>query len=158
MKKVFLSIASMITGFGIGFIIAHYFNNKTIRSRDEKISKYVSYYNILNQWFIIKQQGKKIDHYLDSQGYNTIAIYGMGEIGNRLYTELEGSNINVLYAIDKNASSTFAELEIFEINKDLPNVDVIIVTAVFDIAEIRKSLEKVIDCPIISFEDIVYEI
>lgn len=158
MKNIVKGIIYTIVGIVIGSLTVNYFNSKTIRSRDEKLNKFRSYYNILNQWILLKQEGKDLTEYLVKNGYKSIAIYGMGEIGSRLYTELKNSNVTVLYAIDKNASSSFTDLEVMDIEAKLPKVDAIIVTTVFAYDDICNQLQLKIECPILSLEDIMYEI
>lgn len=85
----------------------------------------------------------------------------MGEIGNRLYEELkDSSKIEVKYGIDNNALDTYSELEVLSLEEytDLAadDIDVIVVTATFAFDDIKKSLSELLDCNIISSEDVVY--
>ena len=79
----------------------------------------------------------------------------MGELGNRLYEELKETEIIMKYGIDKN--SGFGEIEILDIDDELPEVDVVVVTAVFDFDKIESNLKDKVNCPVISLEDIVYD-
>ena len=135
-----------------GFTVA-VFNRTT-----EKVDKFKSYYNMLNQWLLLKQQGKSLTKYFEDKGYKSIAIYGMGEMGNRLYDELLGTDIVVKYAIDKNAANTYSELTVCELEDELETVDAIIVTAIFAFEEIEASVNGVVNYPVISLEDVVYGI
>ena len=45
-----------------------------------------------------------------------------------------------------------------KLTDDLPETDVIVVTAIYFYEEIREELSQLVDCPIISLEDVVYEI
>ena len=112
---------------------------------------------MLNQWLCIKQEGKSLDEYFKENNYKTVAIYGMGEMGNRLYDELKNTDIEVKYAIDKNASSTYSELDVKEIDDELPEVDVVVVTATFAFDDIVEDIQDKFVCPIVSLEDVVYE-
>ena len=62
------------------------------------------------------------------------------------------------YAVDKNAASTYSELELIEPEDDFAPVDVIVVTATFAFSEIEEELSERVDFPIISLEDVVYEV
>ena len=64
-----------------------------IAEKDQKINKFKNYYNMLNKWLYLKQNGTSLDTYFKKNDYNSIAIYGMGEMGNRLYDELKQSSI-----------------------------------------------------------------
>ena len=162
MKKGMLTVvAGAVTGGivgGIGALSVSKTTEKIVKEKEKKVEKFKEYYNILNQWLILKQENKTIDTYFIENKYNTIAIYGMGEMGNRLYTDLKDTKIEVKYAIDKNADYTYSDLNVFEINDTLQPVDAVIVTATFAFDKISEELEKYVDCPIISLEEVIYEI
>ena len=82
----------------------------------------------------------------------------MKELGERLYDELKDSDIKVLYAIDKNADAIYAEVDVLTPDDDLPEVDLIVVTPVHYFDEIEEMLADKVDCPVISIEDVVYEV
>ena len=82
----------------------------------------------------------------------------MGELGNHLYEELKNSSIQVKYAIDKNVDSTFSDLEVCSLEDELEDVDVVVVTAVFAFDEIVDEISDRVNCPVISLEDVVYEL
>lgn len=158
MKKGVGTVLALLSGAGIGAVLAGKLSNKSVNGQDKKVDKFKSYYNMLNQWLVLKQEGKSLKEYFADNNINTIAIYGMGEMGNRLYDELKNSEIKVKYAIDKNAESTYSELDIKTLEDDLPFVDAIIVTAVFAFDDIEKDISSNVDYKIISLEDVVYEI
>lgn len=133
-------------------------NQENLRNKDKKINKFKSYYNTLNEWLRIKHKGVNLEKYFIENGYKNVAIYGMGEMGNRLYEELMNTEICVKYAIDKNALSIYSELQMYEAAEDVPPVDVIVVTATFAYDEIVEELQNKVTCPIVSLEDVVYEI
>lgn len=158
MKKGVIAVISALTGAALGVAGYGYFKKRIISQNNNRVNKFKSYYNILNQWIVLQHEGKKIEQYFINNGYNKIAIYGMGEIGNRLYEELKDSSIEVKYAIDKNADNTYSQIEVYTLEDDLEEVDAIIVTTAFAFVEIKNSLEQKINYPIISLEDVVYEI
>lgn len=158
MKKGTVAVLSTIIGAVAGAAGSGYLGNKQVNLKSEKVDKFKGYYNMLNQWLILKQEGKNLSEYFTSNGYKTIAIYGMGEMGNRLYDELKDSDIEVKYAVDKNAASTYSELEVIDLEDDFEPVDAMIVTATFAYDKIEEDLGGKIDFPIISLEDVVYEI
>ena len=129
-----------------------------IAEKDQKINKFKNYYNMLNEWLYLKQNGTSLDTYFKKNDYNSIAIYGMGEMGNRLYDELKQSDIEVKYVIDKNFASVYSELEVLDPEEEFPEVDVVVVTATFAFDEIENSIENKVNCPIVSLEDVVYEV
>lgn len=158
MKKGVIAVISVLTGVALGIVGDGYYKNKIISQNNNRVNKFKSYYNILNQWIVLQHEGKKIEQFFINNGYSKIAIYGMGEIGNRLFEELKDSSIEVKYAIDKNADNTYSQIEVYTLDDDLEEVDAIIVTTAFAFVEIKNSLEQKVNYPIISLEDVVYEI
>lgn len=157
MKKG-MAILTAIIGMGVGASASGYVVGKEVKKKNFKADKFKTYYNMLNQWLALKQENKNLAQYFKDNKYNSIAIYGMGEMGTRLLEELKSSDIEVTCAIDQNASNTFSEIKVLNSDDEIPEVDAIIVTAVFAFEEIEKELSKQTDCPIISLEDVVYEV
>lgn len=158
MKKGFITITSLLAGAAVGATAMGKVKNSAVEAKAEKIDKFKGYYNMLNQWLVLKQEGKSLEQYFVDNGYETVAIYGMGEMGNRLYDELKNSDkVKIKYAVDKNADSAYSELEVLESADDLPEVDVLVVTATFAFDEIEEELSGKIDYPIVSLDDVVYE-
>ena len=129
-----------------------------IVEKNEKIDKFKNYYNMLNEWLCLRQKGISLDTYFKKNDYTSIAIYGMGEMGNRLYDELKESDIEIKYAIDKNAVNTYSELEVINPEEEFPEVDIIVVTATFAFDEIANAVKGKVVCPVISLEDVVYAV
>lgn len=156
MKKKSVGIISGIFGAVIGGItIASCLLSRKKTSNNDKFK---IYYNTLNQWIKIRNKGIRLQQFFDERGYKEIAIYGMGELGNRLYEELENSDIKVLYGIDKSAQSIFSDLEVKSLDDDLDEVDVVVVTAVFAYEQIKEEISDRFSCKVISLEDVVFEL
>lgn len=159
MKKGSVAFVSALLGAVAGVAGNNVLSQKKIDQKAEKVDKFKSYYNMLNQWLLLKQEGKSLERYFTENGYKTIAIYGMGEMGNRLYDELKNSTVvEIKYAIDKNAASTYSELNVIDVDDEMDEVDAVIVSAIFAFDEIEEELSEKISCPIISLEDVVYEV
>lgn len=156
MKKGITFLTTVI-GTAVGAVVSGKIAGRTINQRNEKVNKYKSYYNMLNQWLVVKQEGRSLNNYFKEKNYETIAIYGMGEMGNRFYDEIRNGSVKVAYAIDKNAAYTYSDLEVLDLNDELPPVDAVIVSAIFDFDNIISDLEELVSCPVISLEDVVYE-
>lgn len=157
MKKGTVALLSTLIGAAAGAAGSGYLGSKQVEQKAEKVDKFKGYYNMLNQWLILKQEGKNLSEYFKNNNYKTIAIYGMGEMGNRLLDELKQTSIEVKYAIDKNAGGTYTEVDVFSVDDNLPNVDVIVISAVFDYDKIEEELSQKVDMKIISLEDAIYE-
>lgn len=158
MKKGLLTLIVTAVVGGIGGSAAGIkLSNKTIGPIKKDVEKFKSYYSMLNQWLALKQQGKTLEKYFIDNNYKTIAIYGMGEMGKRLYDELKDTSIKVKYAIDKEASSIYSELEVVDKDERFEEVDAIVITATFAYSEIERELREKINFSIISLDDVVYE-
>lgn len=162
MKKglsgAFSTIAGMAVGAVAGGVAAGKVSSKRINELLESHKKVHELYMAFDQWLRIRQEGKTLIEYFKQNDYKTVAIYGMKELGEHLYDELNGSDITVRYAIDKNADMIYANVDVVTPDDELEPVDVIVVTAIYYFDEIEEDLSEKVACPIISLEDILYEI
>lgn len=159
-KKCIFNIMKISMGFLIGIISEsrlHILNKNHKISDNNKYIKFKQYYNILNQWIWLKHNNISIESIFLKAGYKSVAIYGMGEIGWRLFEELENTDVSVLYGIDNSLSESDNELIIVTPEDNLQQVDAIIVSSVFAFEEIREKLNMVTDIPIISLEDLLFK-
>jgi len=113
---------------------------------------------LLDQWMMNRDQGMHIENYFVKNGFGTIAIYGMGSLGNHLYAELESSEkIRVAYAIDKKGSSIFENLTVKQPIDTLEEVDVVVVTLVRGYNEVIALLKEKLSCPVVLIEEVICE-
>lgn len=152
------SILSVLVGFTIGGAAAKIISLKKVNEMKALGAKVPQLYMAFDKWLHIRQKGKSLVEYFERNNYKTIAIYGMKELGERLYDELEGSGITVSYIIDKNADKIYADVDVVNPEQKLKTVDVIVVTAFYYFDEINVLLSEKVDCPIVSLEDILYEV
>ena len=139
-------------------IMEKYIEKKKILAEKKYADKHLALYKMMIQWVKVKQQGKSLGSYFEQKKYKKIAIYGMSYAGETLVEELKDSNVKIAYGIDKNASSIYSDVEIVTMDGELEVVDAVIVTAITFFDEIAKALSMKISCPIISLEDILYEV
>lgn len=120
--------------------------------------KHLQLFLMMNQWVKIKQAGKNLADYLKERGYRKIAIYGMSYVGETLLSEFQKTEIEVVYGIDKNADKLSLDLEVVTLkNNKLKEVDAVVVTAISFYQEIKEQLSEKLNCPILSLENILYE-
>lgn len=120
--------------------------------------KYRRYNGVLQQWLRLKNMGKSIAEYFVKRNIRSIAIYGMGDLGNRLYEELKSSEVDVIYGIDQNKDKVFSEIPIYSMVDELPYVDAVIITPYLSYDQIIPIVKEKFHGKIISLEDIIYEI
>lgn len=131
---------------------------KSLNEKQNTSNKHFALFKMMNQWVRIKQEGKNLAEYFKENGYEKIAVYGMSYAGETLVYELNDSGITVEYGVDKNAKSLYLDIDIYEPDDDLKEVDALVVTAITFFDEIEEKMSQKLDCPIISLEDILYEI
>lgn len=158
MRKEIKFILSSIIGVVIGYGISGRKKDKEICKVQQYSKKHLELFLLMNQWVKIKQEGKNLSSYFEKNNYKKIAVYGMSYVGETLIQELQNSNINVVYGIDKRADSMYTDIDIVSCNQELREVDAIIVTAITFFDEIEDELSRKVECPIISLQDVLYEI
>lgn len=122
-----------------------------------KIEKFEMYYNLMERWMTIHEEGRTIADILAARNFHTIALYGLGKIGKHIVSELDGSNIVILYGIDRAKPGIYHKIPFKKMEDDFPAVDAVVVSAVYDFDEIEFELKEKTDCPVISLEEILYE-
>lgn len=158
MKKGILGILSFLAGAAGGAIGIKRMEDVKVRKARGYADKHLALFLMMNQWVKVKQEGKNLVAYFENNGYKRIAIYGMSYAGETLLEELKESEVQVVYGIDKRADGIYANLDVITIDEPLNKVDAIVVTAITFFDEIESLLSEKIDCPIISLEDILYDI
>lgn len=139
-----------------------YARHKAAGREWEEKEKYKMYYQLAKRWLDNKNEGKDIGQFFKDNGIKTIAIYGLGTLGELFYEDIKKTDIKVLYFIDKNAEGLYRkedEPEVVAISdvcrKEMP--DAIVITPVYDYNDIDNELEEA-GCNImrISLEDVIY--
>lgn len=158
MRKGIISVLSALTGAAIGAGAV----GKVVTGEKEKAKamsdKHLALFLMMNQWVKVKQEGKNLAEYFKENSYKKIAIYGMSYAGETLVDELKNTEIEVAFGIDKNADSIYADVDIVSLEDDFVEVDAVVVTAIAFFDEIEEKLSEKVDCPILSLEDILFEI
>ena len=161
MKQKILTIVYSICAFGIGLgvgatAVANILS-KIIEEYKKSSDKNLRLFQLTSQWLRLRQEGKSINNYFEKNDYRNIAIYGKGSIGEAVAREMLNSNITVKYFIDQKADKD-SDGFVVSPNSELEEVDVIIVTPILSYGEIKQQLIKKVNCPIISIEDVLYEV
>lgn len=131
---------------------------KKLDALQQLSNKHLDLYLMMNQWVRVKQEGKNISNYLIENRYKKIAIYGMSYAGKTLIRELEKTEVEVAYVIDKHADDIYTDIKMISDANPSIKIDAVIVTAITSYNEIKEELQKKLLLPILSLEDILYEI
>lgn len=130
---------------------------RALLNENKRAERYILNFGVSCDWIGLFQSGDKIIKYFENNNINEIAIYGMGELGKRLYNELENSGINIKYVIDRDNKKWSGNTEIYLPQDDLPEVSAIIVTPILDYEDIKVELNRKLKAEVISLKTIIYE-
>jgi len=103
----------------------------------------------IEKWSDLQKKNINLGNVLKELGYHTVAIYGMGKIGCRLYDELESAEISIPYVIDQ-VSGHWKELFEVRTPNDVPTgVDLILVSVYTEEGSIVEYYKNNFDCSVI---------
>ena len=159
MNKGITSILSAAVGAAVAVVFTKNNEEKKIQKARGYADKHLALFLMMNEWVKVKQKGKNLSTYFEKKGYKKIAIYGLSYAGETLISELKDTGIEIAYAIDKNASGMYLDdLDIYSMDEELGKVDVIVVTAITFFESIENELSSKVEYPIVSLEDVLYEV
>lgn len=126
-----------------------------------KSEKNLAYVQALDKWMGLREQGIHLSDYLKRYHYGKVAVYGIGILGRHLVKELLEDGVDIRYLIDKKENVLYPGIATYRLADDLPAVDVIIVTAIYEYqyGEIWDDIRKYnMDCPIVSLAEMIFEV
>lgn len=156
-KNTLFGIAMAGTVGGIRYV-----SKKQTDVIDRRYKRSKEYYDVTYQWIINKQKKKEIAEYFAGHQIKTIAIYGMGSLGELLYNDIkEDCAVKVSCFIDQMAELYSAGIDDIPVLKDLPEnykdkIDAVVITPVHLFDDIEKELAaQGFDKAIISLKEII---
>lgn len=160
MRKFAAYLFVFTTGIAVGGKLVSDVCEALLKERDKKICRQNGYYNILVRWVMRKIKQEDLENWFIQHNYKNIAIYGIGELGKLFFLDIENTSVNVKTLIDKGVVKNCFGMEVQNPEENLVvDADAIIVTATFAYDAIRKNLVgRNIDIPIISLEDVIYDL
>ena len=130
-----------------------------IKKKDSIIDRYSKYFYLCSSWLDARGKNIEIADYLNGNNIYTVGVYGMADIGYKLCKELSKNNkVEVKFVMDRNISIDTMFAPIIKIDDVLPEVDAIIVTPIHIFNSIEGELKERTGIPIISLEDIIYNL
>jgi len=152
----------------ISFLKKDYINllkaNNELKKNNLNALKFKMYYEVLNTFLKIKNKGDSLDRFFKENQIKSIAIYGCGNIADRIAEDI---NVNIIaYLITDQsfqadaANQKSINVEDFKVlveYKDLYEVtDAIVITPVFDADKIIQRLKQLGICKrIIGLQEII---
>ncbi len=126
------------------------------RRLEKRSNKFTEYFKMYNLWMKKNRSHIRISDYLEKQGIGIISIYGIGELGERLFEDLEASKIKISYAVDRNTNKNYHNIPVVLPEQASENVQMIIVTPIMEYEEIKEKLKQIVNSQIVSLKDIIY--
>lgn len=117
--------------------------------------KFYIMFRAMYNWMKLKNKGVHINAYLKGEGICNIAIYGMGYIGECLYEELLGTDINVLYGIDRSGLDYEGEFPIYQIDEELESVDGVVITVMDDSQKLKNRVQEKMKCRVYTMDELL---
>lgn len=132
---------------------------KENQMQKKQVTRYKRKYEVTYKCLCLKQNGVNLSELIQEKykkKINTIAIYGIGELGNYILRELlEENRIEVVYCLDQKKCGTIGTIPIFQPSEQLEVPDVILITTVGILKEIEDVLwEKMSTFDTMSVEEL----
>lgn len=140
MRCIISDMLFLLIGLTCGIVFMIYRCGYILENSKKRADKFLSYFKLMDQWLSCKEQDYQFTKYFDENNIKSVAIYGMGKIGNHLKYELEKGGITLSYVIDEGKKLNYGEEEYYSLKDNLPMVDVVIVTPVNEYKEIKKKI------------------
>lgn len=114
-------------------------------------------FHILRDWLFLRQRGKTLLSWFEDNLIVSVAIYGLGAMGELLEEELSQAGFLPIYGIDQDASKIGKrDFPVYDTTlKNYPKVDAIIVTTVSIYWDIVGLLGGKTNAPFVSLEDVI---
>jgi hypothetical protein len=162
MRKIIMkfrfNIAMLSTGIIVGICIMAKICKRPLTEQKNRGDKNGRLYRLCCRWLNTAiDNDNNVESQLAQKEINSVAIYGMGGLGECLLKELTKNGISVRYIIDSRANMYVEKynLPIYLPEDNLPDVQAVIVTPVYDFEVIKGKLVGKINAEIISIEDLV---
>lgn len=117
-------------------------------------------FELMYQWMRLKIRGISLMEFFQDRGIQSIAIYGMGEIGQLIYEELAAENeVFIRYAIDQSGVRYVESLPTYQLDRNLPGADAIVITPVLITDQLEEQIYEALGEQItFVFEELLYEL
>lgn len=142
------------------FIITLRKRGNLLKQSYHQSEKFRILFDLTVEWLSGNVTGKNISNWIIENGYNTMAIYGMGSLGEILFFSLcKNKNIHIKYGLDQKKSIKIEGLNIYSLEDQLEQVDLVVVTVVTLYEDIKNEISQKTDfpCKVISLLQLVEE-
>ena len=121
-------------------------------------NKFKDYSTVMKLWIKDEDNLDKVNKYFEMNDIRSVAIYGYGDMGRVLEYILDKTFVKIKYIIDRNADNIESKKDICKVEDIKDDIDMVIVTALNDFENIKRTLEKKNICNVESMDSWVEKI
>lgn len=115
------------------------------------------YQKIINKWEQLSEHSWDIKTYFTNKGIKKLAIYGMGNLGCKLYDAINSPEIQVVYVVDRESRYLSEVVCIKKTTEELSGIDMLVITVSDEEAELVNYYKDRLDVPVVGISEIVYD-
>ncbi len=157
-KSILLSsLPALIAGGVAGSLFWKKLYGSRYRTYRDRADKFDRFQRLMTKWCSLRQIDRNVSEFFSDRGIRSIAIYGMMTLGKCLERDLYGSEIDIKYAIDRNADNTYSDIIIHKPGEPLSYVDAVVVTDINAFDNVKKELSELNIGKAISLEEVINE-
>jgi hypothetical protein len=128
---------------------------KEISQLSYNAKKFKCLFEIIDKWLFLEQDGYiDFSGFLNSEGVNRVAIYGMASLGRHLLLQLQKEKFAVAFGIDRYVGQHGDDFMIYRLEDKFPQTDAIIITS-YDTVAITEALRGKYDGKIYTLEEMI---
>ncbi len=107
---------------------------------DRKIQKYRGYWEIMDRWLSMHDNGTSPADLLKERGITSISLYGVGMLGMHLVKDLQANGIAIEYGVDRMRYGIDIGFRVYSPDEELPETECMIITVPSEFESIRSTL------------------
>lgn len=153
-KILLVTLFVILLVITIGYTIHFLYN--AFKQKCAEYDKMKGNFLLLYDWMDLNRtKNNALASLLWEKGYKEIIIYGWGYLGMQLYKDLQDTQIKIKGILDRKIVNNFNNIPTYSLKSELPEVDAVIITVLYDGGKIRNDVGKKVDCPIVSLEELI---
>jgi len=94
------------------------------------INRVGPYQDVMKKWNLLLERNRDFKDFFKQHNYKRIGIYGMGNLGCKLYDELVTVAVDVVYVVDQNPEGLMEWVEVKRPDEELKDIDVLVITVI----------------------------
>ncbi len=143
-------------GFLVGCILVGFACRKKISFLEKISRKYYWRWRCTNSWMYQRDAKVSIYDYLSEKGIKRIAIYGVGDACLHTLAELDKTDIEIVFLIDRSQNKKNYGYQLLHPSENVfPTVDAVIITPFQGYDGIVSNLEGKINAEFIDIKDLI---